>query len=193
MNASPRTCTLLSALLAVLCASSAGAEPSAAASTRDGQHDFDFKYGTWKTHIRRLQHPLAGSHDWIELDGTVTTHKVWGGKALLEEVEADGPNGHFEDLGLFMYNPAAHQWSMFFATGNDGVMGTPMFGEFRDGRGEFYDQEDVNGRSILARFLWLDIRPDSHRVEQSFSDDGGKTWEVNWKAKDTRIAPAASD
>jgi hypothetical protein len=26
---------------------------------RDGQHDFDFNFGTWKTHVSRLLHPLT--------------------------------------------------------------------------------------------------------------------------------------
>ena len=29
---------------------------------RDGQHDFDFYFGTWHTHIRRLVRPLTGSN-----------------------------------------------------------------------------------------------------------------------------------
>jgi hypothetical protein len=33
---------------------------------RDGQHDFDFETGTWKTHISRLVHPLTGSTTWVE-------------------------------------------------------------------------------------------------------------------------------
>ena len=28
---------------------------------RDGQHDFDFEIGTWRTHLSRLVHPLTGS------------------------------------------------------------------------------------------------------------------------------------
>jgi hypothetical protein len=31
------------------------------------------------------------------------------------------------------------------------------------------------------------LTPDSWRYEQSFSEDGGKTWEVNWIAIDTRV------
>jgi BNR/Asp-box repeat protein len=146
----------------------------------NGNHDFDFNFGSWRTHMKRLQHPLTGSTHWVELNGTVVTRKVWGGRAQIEEVEADGPKGHFEDLGLFLYDPQARQWSMNFANSRIGMVGMPpTIGEFRNGRGEFYDQETYNGRSILVRCVWSEITPDSHRFEQSFSDDEGKTWEPN--------------
>ncbi len=166
---------------------SAGTEQNPTASNvRDGQHDFDFTLGSWKTHIERLQHPLTGSTAWVELNGTKVVRKVWGGHAALEEIETDGLNGHWEGLTLFLYNLQSHQWSLNFANSGDGTFSKPAIGEFRDGRGEFYDQEDFNGRSILVRIVWSDITPNSHRFEQSFSDDGGKTWEPNFKAVLTR-------
>jgi hypothetical protein len=67
------------------------------------------------------------------------------------------------------------------------VMAKPTIGEFKNGRGEFYNQEDINGRAILVRFVISDIKSDSCHFEQAFSDDGGKTWEVNWIADDTRV------
>ena len=71
---------------------------------------------------------------------------------------------------------------------NDGTLSEPpLIGEFKDGRGEFYCQDTFNGRNILVRFVWSNITPDSHRVEQSFSDDGGKTWEPNFIANLTRV------
>jgi hypothetical protein len=153
---------------------------------RDGQHDFDFNVGKWKTHIRRLQRPLTGSTTWIELNGTVTVRKVWDGRAQIEEIEADGPAGHFEGLTLFLYNPQSHQWSQNFANSSDGTLTRPTIGEFKNGRGELYDQETFNGRAILVRGVWSEIRPDSHRFEQSYSDDGGKTWEPNFVGTLTR-------
>jgi hypothetical protein len=153
----------------------------------DGQHDFDFEFGTWKTHLRRLQHPLTGSSTWVEYDGTSVVRKLWGGRANLVELEADGPGGHFEGLNLRLYNPDAHQWSLNFASSASGTLSQPTIGEFKGGRGEFYDQEMLNGRAILVRFVISDITPDSCRFEQAFSDDGGKTWEVNWIATDTRV------
>jgi len=153
---------------------------------RDGQHDFDFHIGTWKTHLRRRLHPLTGSTTWVEYEGTTVVRKVWDGRANLVELKADGPAGHFEGLSLRLYNPESHQWSLNFASANDGILTQPTIGEFKNGRGEFFDQETLNGRAIFVRFVISDITPNSCRFEQSFSDDGGKTWEVNWIAIDTR-------
>ena len=162
------------------------AADAAQAAARDGQHDFDFEIGTWKTHLKRLVRPLTGSTAWVECDGTTVVRKVWGRKANLVELEADCPQGHFEGLSLRLYDPQSHQWSLNFSNANDGTLGQPTIGEFKNGRGEFYDQEPLNGRAILVRFVISDITPNSCRFEQSFSDDGGKTWEVNWIATDTR-------
>jgi len=154
---------------------------------RDGQHDFDFEIGTWRTHLRRLLNPLTGSNTWVEYQGTTVVRKVWNGRANLVELVADGPAGRFEGLSLRLYNPQARQWSLNFASVNGGVMTQPTIGEFKNGRGEFFNQETLNGRAILVRFVITDITPNSCRFEQAFSDDGGKTWEVNWIATDTRV------
>jgi hypothetical protein len=166
--------------------SKSGSQP--AITQRDGQHDFDFEFGTWKTHLRRLQDPLTGSTNWAEYDGTTVVHKIWDGRANLIELEADGPAGHFEGLSLRLYNPQAHQWSLNFASSSGGALTQPTIGEFKNGRGEFYDQETLNGRAIFVRFVISDMTPNSCRFEQAFSDDGGKTWEVNWIATDTRVS-----
>jgi hypothetical protein len=153
----------------------------------DGQHDFDFEIGSWKTHLRRRLHPLSGSNTWVEYEGTTVVRKIWNGGANLVELVADGPAGHFEGMSLRLYNPESRQWSLNFANRNSGVLGQPTVGEFKNGRGEFYDQETLNGRAILVRFVISDITSDSCRFEQAFSDDGGKSWEVNWIATDTRV------
>jgi hypothetical protein len=156
------------------------------AAARDGQHDFDFNFGVWRTHIRRVLDPLSGSTNSVELNGTVTVRKVWDGRAQLEEIEADGPNGHWEGLTLFLYDPSAHQWSQTFVDSKSGVLTAGLIGSFKDGQGELYTQETVKGRSILIRGVWSDIKPDSHHFEESFSDDGGKTWAPAFIANLTR-------
>jgi hypothetical protein len=159
---------------------------------RDGQHDFDFHVGTWKTHLKRLAHPLTGSTTWVTYDGTTTVRKVWNGRASLVELEVDGSKGHIEALSLRLYNPESRQWSLNFSNSAVGTMGTPTVGEFKDGRGEFFDQETLGPRSILVRFVISGITLTSCHFEQAFSDDGGKSWEVNWIADDVRIVDPTS-
>lgn len=154
---------------------------------RDGQKDFDFEIGTWKTQLKRLVKPLSGSNEWVEYEGTTVVRKVWDGRANLVELDVKGAAGRIEALSLRLYNPQSKQWSLNFANVRSGVMAKPTVGEFKDGRGEFYNQEDFNGRAVLTRFVISDIKPDSVRFEQAFSDDGGKTWEINWIATDTRV------
>ena len=160
---------------------------SSVAAQRDGQHDFDFEIGVWKTHLKRLVQPLSGSTTWVELNGTTVVRKVWNGRANLAELETDAASGNLEVLSLRLYDPQSRQWSLNTANVKSGTLSVPTIGEFKDGRGEFFDQESFNGRTILVRNVWSDITADSCRFEQSFSDDGGKTWEVNWVAVDTRV------
>jgi hypothetical protein len=154
---------------------------------RDGQHDFDFEFGTWKTHLKLLSHPLTGSTSWIEYDGATVVRKVWDGRANLVELEVDGAHGHIEALSMRLYHPDSRQWSLHFANSSDGMIGVPTVGEFKNGRGEFFDQEMIGGKATLVRFVISDITRNSCRFEQAFSPDGGKTWETNWIATDERV------
>lgn len=154
---------------------------------RDGQRDFDWEIGNWKTQLRRLQRPLTGSTTWVEYEGTSVVRKVLDGRANLVELKVSGPGGQIEGLSLRLYNPQSRQWSLNFANVKDGVLTTPSIGEFKDGRGEFYNEDTYNGKAILVRFVITKITQDQYRFEQAFSDDRGKTWEANWIAVDTRV------
>src|SRR5215471_17964238 len=103
--------------------------PLRGSTSRDGQHDFDFSIGTWKTHISRLDHPLTGSKKWVEYEGTSTVRKVWDGRANIAELEADGPAGHLEGLSLRLYRPQSHQWSLNSADSKEGILSVPAVGE----------------------------------------------------------------
>jgi hypothetical protein len=168
-------------------ASAAGAaQQPAKVVAPDGQHDFDFNIGVWRTEITRILDPFSGATHSLKLVGTVTVRKVWDGRAQLEEIEADGPNGHWEGMTLFLYNPEAHQWSQTFASSKSGMLTTPLIGAFKDGRGELIAQETIDGRSILVRGVWSNITPNAHEFEQSYSNDGGRTWSPAFIGKLTR-------
>ncbi len=154
---------------------------------REGQHDFDFEIGTWKTTLKSLKNPLTGSSTWIEYTGTTVVKKVWNGFANLVELDVTGPSGQIKALSLRLYDPQSRQWSLNFANAIGGGIAIPTIGSFKNGRGEFYNQETLNGRAIFVRFVISDITANSCHFEQAFSADGGKIWEVNWIADDMRI------
>ena len=160
-----------------------------AAGRPDGQHDFDAHIGTFKTHVRRRLGILTGSNRWAEYDGVSIVHGLWQGRANIVELEADGEHGHLEFLSLRLYNPRTRQWSLNAVSSSVGVLDTPTVGGFKDGRGEFYDSQDFNGRPVIVRFVITSTSRDAFHFEQAFSADSGQTWEVNWVADDIRIPP----
>lgn len=174
-----------------VCDHASGAGRQAASSVRDGSHDFDWEIGTWRTHLKVLRHREDGSTAWVAYEGTSVVAPIWNGRANMVELEVDGPGGHLEALNLRLYNPRSHQWSLNFANASVGAMaGPPTVGEFKRGRGEFYDMEPIDGRMVLVRNVWSDITKDSAHFEQAISDDGGKTWQANWITDDVRTQSA---
>jgi hypothetical protein len=158
---------------------------------RDGQHDFDFIIGTWNVKLSRLTRPLTGSTEWVEYEGTSNARPLWDGRANIDEFRVHSPatGARLDGLTLRLYNAATSEWSLYWANANNGDLSLPpTVGRFTDGgHGEFYDEEDLDGRPIRVRYLWSDITPTSAHFEQSFSADGGTTWEPNWVSTMTRI------
>lgn len=149
--------------------------------------DFDFEFGRWNTHVRRLAQPLSGEQSWIEYRGTTVVRPLLGGRANVAELAVEGAAGRIDGVSLRLYEPQLQRWSLNFASARDGLLTAPVIGGFRDGRGEFYGRETIGGREVRVRFVISEVTRDSARFEQAFSADDGKTWEVNWIALDTRI------
>jgi hypothetical protein len=195
-----RAVVLLLAAAAQLAAAGAvwsqSAAPAATATQpHDGQHDFDFLVGSWNIHLKRLLHPLTGSQEWAEFDGTLVCRHIWDGRAEVEEFKVDSPgqNIHIDGLAVRLYNPASHQWTIYWANAKNGVFDSaPQTGEFRDGRGEFYGQDTFNGRMVYVRFVWTNTNTAAPHFEQSYSVDGGRTWEANWITEQRRVAANGS-
>jgi hypothetical protein len=176
---------LFSALVVILCSilvfaqessEVATTEPPTASAGHDGQHDFDPLSGAWRAHTKYRAHPFAASDPWAEFDGTETFQKIWDG-ALLElsaTANSNGPVG----LMLYTYNSPSHQWYVYFASRKDGKAGLPNVGEFRNGQGEFFVQDTLNGKSMLNRYVWSQLASSSPHFEESWSSDGGRTWEL---------------
>ncbi|WP_031374318.1 hypothetical protein [Lysobacter antibioticus] len=190
---------LLAASLAVLLAFDAQAaqaaptpaKNAASATAPDGQHDFDWEIGAWTTRVSRLQSPLSGSQTWVELEGTTVVRKLFDGRANLAELDIAGPSGRIQGISLRLYEPQTRQWNINYASLRSGTLTAPIAGAFKNGRGEFFGRDSLDGRPILVRFVIECATRDVCRFEQAFSADDGKSWELNWIATDSRIADSA--
>ncbi|HLZ75568.1 hypothetical protein [Phenylobacterium sp.] len=164
----------------------------AAAALHDGGHDFDFLIGDWKAHVRRLPDRLVGSNKWVEYDGISNHHKLLDSNANFEEFEVRNAAGdHLKGQTLRLYNAETRQWSIWLLDVNAGTLsGPPQIGDFTSTpdrkRGEFYAADLWKGRQVAIRYQWFNLTPKSARMEQAFSADGGRTWEVNWICELTR-------
>ena len=155
---------------------------------RDGRHDFDFLFGSWIGHQRRLRERLNNCTEWEEFESTTEARPILDGIGNIDEVTMFRETGTFKGFTLRTYDPATQEWYIYWATGLGGPVGTPMIGRFDgSGRGEFYAYEPIADKGhIYTRFIWTVHSPDSCRWEQAFSPDGGKTWETNWTMDFTR-------
>jgi hypothetical protein len=182
------------AVLMVTATTSAGGASTSTGSSGwpaagdDGQHDFDWEIGRWRTDVRVLADPLSESDDeWLRFKGTTVVRPLMDQRANVLEFDVSGPAGRIEALNLRLFEPQADRWSLTFVNMRDGLPTPAVYGGFRDGVGEFYGEDQLNGRPILVRFLITRERPNRARFEQAYSDDDGATWETNWIAIDRRL------
>lgn len=156
-------------------------------SPANGQNDFDFEIGTWTTSVRLLRNPMSGqAPDWAQYRGVSIVKGLQGGRANLVELSVSGTRGKIEGIAFRLYNPDARQWSLNYANLRNGLLTAPVYGQFNGERGVFYGQDLLDGRAVLIRFIITRISRQETHFEQAFSADGGKTWELNWYAVDTR-------
>ncbi|MDR7268399.1 hypothetical protein J2X20_001028 [Pelomonas saccharophila] len=187
MPASPTRRTAVAALATAGAAAGAVAAPTLPATPAGQPQDFDFEHGSWRTSLRRRLRPLSGSDLWAEYSGTSLVRPILGGRANLVELDVAGPEGRIQGLSLRLFEVQNRRWTLNFSNAASGTLAAPMVGGFGGSpRGLFYGAEDFNGRPILVRFVIESLSPERRHFEQAFSADGGKTWELNWVAVDTR-------
>lgn len=149
-------------------------------------NDFDWLIGTWRTTQRKMVKPLSGNDEWETSAGTLTCYRLFDGAANVDEL--DVPGFGFKGATLRLLDPVTQEWSIYWVNSRNGKLTLPpTVGRFdENGVGEFYSDEEWEGRDIRVRFIWSNISAKTARWEQAFSTDKGETWETNWVADFTR-------
>lgn len=165
-----------------LAQASAAAEKANPDNAVAGLHDFDFLFGRWQVHHRKLKKRLIDDHDWVEFEGTLISQPLMGGYANVDDDVFDAPDGAYRGVAPRSFDAKSHQWSIWWMDSRmpSAPMDPPVRGSFRNGVGTFYADDTENGKRIRIRFIWSKITPTSCHWEQAYSPDGGKTWETNW-------------
>ncbi|HYS10593.1 MAG TPA: NIPSNAP family protein [Myxococcales bacterium] len=147
-------------------------------------HDFDFLAGDWKIVNRRLKARGVGSKDWDEFPARSHAALHLDGVANVDEIQF--PTQAWSGMTVRAFNPETRQWSIYWINSRTGTLFPPVVGGFAGNRGEFYGDDEDNGRPVKVRFIWTRRGEDSARWEQAFSPDGW-SWETNWVMELTRL------
>jgi hypothetical protein len=170
-------------------------EPEATTRADDGRHAFDFFFGSWEQANRKRVRPLVeGDTEWIEFASHSVAGPILGGLGNIDTFDApdfpDRPG--FKGFSLRLFEPETGLWRIWWASSvGNGHLDPPVVGSFRGGVGVFECDDVLEGVPVKVRFTWKDITPGSATWEQSFSFDGGGTWDVNWTTRHTRVAGPA--
>jgi hypothetical protein len=148
-------------------------------SDHSGTHGFDFFFGLWQVHNRRLKQRLAGSSEWEEFEATSDCHPILGGVGNQDEFLSPYRPG-FIGMSLRLYDPQTQKWSIYWLDNQSVVLQPPVVGQFSGSVGVFEGPDEFNGKPIVVRYVWSRIDTSTPRWEQAFSTDHGKTWETNW-------------
>ena len=163
-----------------------------AADHPDGRGDFDFIFGRWQVHNRKLADVAdPGCTEWVTFGAIAHAEPVFGGLGHIDRIWADAPpGGHpFEGLTLRQFDTQRRIWRIWWASSSrPGHLDPPVEGSWANGRGTFFCDDTLNDRPVTVRFEWTNERPSTARWEQAFSWDNGLTWHVNWIMELTRTS-----
>lgn len=150
----------------------------------DGRSDFDFVFGHWHVHNRKLADVTdPACEEWIEFDATSAAEPVLGGLGHTDRIWTDA----FEGFTLRQFDPGARVWRIWWASsGRPGHLDPYVEGAFTDGVGQFFCDDVLGGHRVKVRFRWTTRDVNAPRWEQAFSYDDGATWRTNWTMDLTR-------
>ncbi len=155
--------------------------------SESGARDFDFLMGSWRVHNRVLRKQPTGRTEWEEWEATSVARPLLDGLGNEDEFRADYGAG-FVAMSFRFFNPETRLWSIYWVDSRYcGVLGPPVFGSFTGDGGVFEGTDTFEGKPYLVRYCWSGVTTPTPKWEQSFSEDGGETWDLNWVMEFTRM------
>ncbi|MEO5976908.1 MAG: hypothetical protein ABIS36_16145 [Chryseolinea sp.] len=147
-----------------------------------GQDDdtawFDFWIGKWEVSWTEAEGKLG--------KGTNTVTKILDDKVIQENFKiVEGANKGYLGTSMSVYSPKFKIWHQAYADNQGGYIN--FIGE-RSGDTRIFKTDPSQDKSVpLSRMRFYEIKKDSLMWDWEFSQDGGKTWTLNWRITYKRI------
>jgi len=141
---------------------------------------FDFWVGKWEA-------------SWTETDGKIgkgtnTITKILDNTVIQENFKIEeGTSKGYLGTSISVYNPQKKKWHQGYAD-NQGAYFN-LVGE-REGDKRIFKTETVTqgDKQIILRMVFYDIKENSMMWDWESTEDGGKTWKLNWRINYKRTA-----
>jgi hypothetical protein len=129
---------------------------------------FDFWIGEWNLEWG------SGSK------GRNVIEKSLGGCVIVENFDGT-PAIPLRGMSVSTFNPRSRRWHQTWVDNQGSYL--DLVGEYKTSSMVLQRKGTVNGKEVLQRMVWYDIKQDSLQWNWERSEDEGKTWTVLWKIK----------
>lgn len=136
---------------------------------------FDFWLGKWKA-------------NWVdqqgnEGSGTNEIKLIAGDKVLLEDFKIlEGSSKGYRGTSISVFNPLTSTWHQ---TWMDNQGGNIIFTGAQKGEEKIFQTQLISGKR--SKMVFSNIEKDSFMWDWESTEDGAKTWNLNWRIYYTRI------
>jgi len=137
----------------------------------EGQRrQFDFWVGSWD-----LDWPTGPTgHAGF---GRNNVQKMWG-NCIIQENFSGEQSIPLRGISVSAYIPQSAQWKQTWVDNQGSYL--DFVGEAKNGQMILSREAEVNGKKILQRMVWKNIKPMELDWSWEKSEDGGQTWQVLW-------------
>jgi hypothetical protein len=192
---------LLTAFLATLCVAGAAHAETASGtaaprgcfvadqdgSSHDGAHDFDFLSGrNWKNKTKKRIGRFINSTKFEEPEGFEFSERV-PGVGMVEQVTYPSWRPNWKLVIVRLYDQKTHKWYIYDMHDPTHIS-PPLAGSFHNGLGIFEGDDHIDNQDVKVRYIWT-CDWEHPRFQQEMSNDGGKTWEIDWTMEFTEVKP----
>jgi len=169
-------------LLTLFCAASLWAQGSNGGSSSSAPRvapearQFDFWLGEWDLMWPGEQSGLPAGQTGR---GTNTITAILD-SAVIQESFIDGAPNSLRGMSFSVYNQRLGTWQQTWVDNQSGYL--DFTGEFKDSKMILSRKATTkDGKEIMQRMVWHNITHDQLDWNWEASQDGGKTWKVNWQ------------